>query len=113
MSARERVRLIRNLNFVDMAIESIDQDKSVCQTLRLLHPDAFANGGDQTSVNVPEKEICDELGAKMVDGLGEKVQSSRWLVRDLLQNCNENAASEKYFQESRKPDDLPSSFLLT
>lgn len=96
MSARERVRLIRNLNFVTMAIESMDQDGSVCETLRLLSPTAFANGGDQTSDGIPERHICEELGIQLIDGLGDKTQSSRWLVREALQNITDNENTAKY-----------------
>merc|ERR1712039_625659 len=84
MPARERVRLVRSLACVDAAVESIDQDQSVCKTLRLLHPDVFTNGGDQKNDNIPEAQVCSELGIAMVDGLGEKIQSSSGLVRGAM-----------------------------
>ena len=77
MPASERIKLVRELECVDMAIESIDQNKSVCQTLALLHPDIFTNGGDQTNDSIPEAAICDKMNIKMVDGLGGKIESSR------------------------------------
>jgi hypothetical protein len=40
----------------------------------------FANGGDQFNNESPEKQICDELGIEMIDGLGNKIQSSSWLL---------------------------------
>mmetsp|Transcript_105197 Transcript_105197/g.263491 ORF Transcript_105197/g.263491 Transcript_105197/m.263491 type:complete len:158 (-) Transcript_105197:39-512(-) len=81
MPARERVRLVRSLACVDAAVESVDQDQSVCRTLRLLHPDVFTNGGDQKNDNIPEAQVCSELGIAMVDGLGQKIQSSSELVK--------------------------------
>ena len=55
MPADQRVRLIRELECVDTAIESIDEDSTVCKTLAALHPDIFANGGDQTNPSIPEQ----------------------------------------------------------
>ena len=86
MPAAQRVRLIRELECVDTAIESIDDDRTVCKTLAALHPDVFTNGGDQTNQSIPEATVCKELGIQMVDGLGDKIQSSRWLVKQMYQN---------------------------
>lgn len=41
----------------------------------------FANGGDQNNDTIPEKPICVELGIELIDGLGEKIQSSSWLLK--------------------------------
>merc|ERR1711963_252285 len=81
MPARERVKLVRSLACVDAAIESVDEDRSVCKTLAIIHPDIFTNGGDQTNYKIPEAEVCSQLGIQMVDGLGEKIQSSSWLIK--------------------------------
>lgn len=80
ISAAERVKLVRSLACVDIAIESCDTDKTVCQTLKLIHPDIFTNGGDQYNSSIPEKGVCDDLGIVMVDGLGDKIQSSSFLI---------------------------------
>ncbi len=42
---------------------------------------AFANGGDQTNETIPEVAVCEELGVTLIDGLGEKIQSSSWLIK--------------------------------
>lgn len=81
MPARERVKLVRSLACVDAAIESVDEDFSVCKTISIIHPDVFTNGGDQKNENIPEAQVCAELGVHMVDGLGEKIQSSSWLIK--------------------------------
>lgn len=81
MPARERVKLVRSLGCVDAAIESVDEGPSVCKTIAIIHPDIFTNGGDAKNSNIPEAEICAELGIQMVDNLGEKIQSSSWLIR--------------------------------
>lgn len=76
----ERVKIVRELSSVDLAIESCDEDRTVCKTLSLLHPHIFANGGDQNNDTIPEREVCDKMGIKLVDGLGNKIQSSSWLL---------------------------------
>ena len=81
MSQKDRLEIIRALRAVDEAIVCIDRDLSVCRTLAKLKPDIFANGGDRHSVgDVPEFEICQKLGIKMVDGLGKKIRASSELI---------------------------------
>ena len=43
---------------------------------------AFGNGGDRVSGGVPatEEDVCSTLGIDLVWGLGDKVQSSSWLL---------------------------------
>ena len=83
----ERMIIVHSIKGVDKAILSIDQDRTVCETIRQIVSDfgkeydlAFANGGDQNNDSIPEKPICDELGVKLIDGLGDKIQSSSWLL---------------------------------
>jgi len=81
MPCSERVKVVRELECVDIAIESIDKDRTVCETLKILHPDIFTNGGDQNNDSIPEKSICLENNITLVDGLGDKIQSSSWLLK--------------------------------
>lgn len=64
----------------------------VCKTLLHLHPDIFTNGGDQNNDTIPEKDICEKMGTELVDNLGEKIQSSSWLLakvnKKLLFHCH-------------------------
>ena len=80
MPARERVKLVRSFECVDAAIVAFDEDRTCRKTLKLLVPDAFTNGGDQNNDSIPEAPICREIGCELVDGLGDKVQSSSWLM---------------------------------
>ena len=82
MKAAERVKVVRALECVDIAIESMDTDRTVCKTLAALHPHIFTNGGDQFNDNIPEAEICRKNGIKLVDGLGKKIQSSSSLIKN-------------------------------
>lgn len=81
MKCSERVKIVRSLSCVDAAIESMDTDRSVCKTLEAIHPDIFTNGGDQFNTKIPEAEVCNRCGIEMVDSLGEKIQSSSWLIK--------------------------------
>ena len=83
----ERVLIVSNLRLVDHCILSIDNDRTVRLTIENIFKNFssdfdfyFANGGDQSNRNCPEKPICEKLGVVMVDGLGDKIQSSSWLL---------------------------------
>ena len=84
----ERMIIVSNIKAVDKTILSIDEDRSVCATLRMIaekygteYELAFANGGDQNNDTIPERPICEELGITLIDGLGDKIQSSSWLLK--------------------------------
>ena len=88
MDEKERLRVIEALKPVDFALISVDEDATQCKTIaevwsmfgRAFNM-IFANGGDQTNQSIPEAETCDMLGIKLIDGLGKKVQSSSWLLK--------------------------------
>lgn len=89
MDEMERIRIISALAMVDNVILAIDRDRTVCETLKLIKPDIFANGGDRTRNNIPEDAICKELGIKMIFNVGgEKTQSSSWLLKKALKSLN-------------------------
>ena len=85
----ERVLIISSLKIVDQTILSIDKDRTVQKTIQHIYDInhenyhlAFANGGDQNNQTIPEKSICKKLGIKLIDGLGKKIQSSSWLLKN-------------------------------
>ena len=87
MNEGERKLIINELKIVDDVLLSIDQDKSVIKSLELVHSKfskeydlIFANGGDQSVKAIPEKEICKKLSIDLIDGMGDKIQSSSWLL---------------------------------
>lgn len=82
MKDTERVEILRALRIVDEVHLSIDQDRTVCQTIESIQPPIthFVNGGDQNNNTIPEKPVCEKLGITLVDGLGDKIQSSSWLT---------------------------------
>ena len=83
----ERLFIVQNIKAVDTAIISIDEDRTVCKSIRFLYENnkeiydfGFANGGDQNNNSIPEVPVCQELGIQLIDGLGDKIQSSSWLL---------------------------------
>ena len=86
MNQYERLKIIRSLKCVDASIIAEDKDRTVRETLRILKPDLFTNGGDQNNNTIPEIEICKELDIDLVDGLGDKIQSSSWLIQSSKEN---------------------------
>jgi cytidyltransferase-like protein len=83
----ERVVIIENIKSVDKCVLSIDTDRTVVETIKLIHESysnifelSFANGGDQNNNVIPERGICEKLGIKLIDGMGGKIQSSSWLL---------------------------------
>ena len=85
MNEKERMEIISALKLVDKVILSIDKDKTVCKTLKLIKPHIFANGGDRNQKNIPEVDICKEINCKVIFNIGRggKIQSSSWLLKNI------------------------------
>jgi cytidyltransferase-like protein len=81
MKEDERLAIVKALRCVDEVFLSIDEDGTVCESLKAVKPTLFAKGGDRFSTEIPEAKVCLELGIEMVDGLGDKIQSSSWLLK--------------------------------
>jgi cytidyltransferase-like protein len=84
MPERERLAIVKALRCVDEVFLSIDKDSSVCKSLEHLKPAIFAKGGDRNTGNIPEGPICKRLGITIVDGLGQKIQSSSSLIAEAI-----------------------------
>ena len=88
MDENERLTIVSAIKHVDKALISIDQDKTQCATLSYLADEYgancelyFANGGDQNNESIPEVDVCREKGIGLLEGLGDKIQSSSWLLK--------------------------------
>ena len=100
MDDSERLEIVKAIKYVDYALISSDRDATQCYTLQQFHDMfsdrydlVFANGGDQTNDTIPEKEVCERLGIELIDGLGDKIQSSSWLLKgNLIQQ------TKRYFE---------------
>ena len=88
MDENERLIIVTAIKYVDKALISIDKDKTQSATLAHLADNFskdfklfFANGGDQNNELIPEVPVCKEKGIGLLDGLGDKIQSSSWLLK--------------------------------
>jgi D-beta-D-heptose 7-phosphate kinase/D-beta-D-heptose 1-phosphate adenosyltransferase len=88
MDEEERLVIVSAIGIVDKALISIDKDKTQRATLADLADQYsgvyslyFANGGDQNNASIPEVPVCKEKGIGLLEGLGDKIQSSSWLLK--------------------------------
>jgi len=88
MDQEERLLIVSAIGIVHKALISIDKDKTQRKTLADLadkysnqYELYFANGGDQNNDSIPEVTVCKEKGIGLIDGLGDKIQSSSWLLK--------------------------------
>ena len=88
MDENERLTIVSAIKYVDKALISVDQDKTQSATLTLLADTYnkdfdlfFANGGDQNNESIQEVPVCEEKGIGLIEGLGDKIQSSSWLLQ--------------------------------
>jgi len=85
MPFEQRKEVIEAIKYVKEVIQVIDIDDTVCETLKKYKPDIFANGGDRTKDNIPEVEVCKNLGIEMKFWIGGiKIESSSNLINKLL-----------------------------
>ncbi|MCX6824266.1 MAG: adenylyltransferase/cytidyltransferase family protein [candidate division SR1 bacterium] len=82
-----RMKVVSSLKTVDRVILSVDTDSSLCESIRYVahqirseySPDVkiiFGKGGDRFASNIPEVQVCKELGIDIRDGLGAKTHNS-------------------------------------
>lgn len=96
MPELERKAIIEAIKYVDEVVltkhEPSPTDMSVCAELEEIKPDIFANGGDRKPDGdpVPEVELCNKLGIKLVYNIGKsgKIQSSSWLIKKAKEHSN-------------------------
>lgn len=84
----ERLFIVSNIKNVDKVFLSIDTDRTVIETIKYISEHfgssyllVFANGGDQNNNSIPEAVVCKQLNIQLLDGLGDKIQSSSWLLK--------------------------------
>jgi len=93
MPFEERAEIARAIQGVIKVIAFDDSDNTACDAIRTQEPTFFANGGDRTTENTPEQQVCEELGVRMVWGVGGgKIQSSS----DLVHGSSEHLLNEKH-----------------
>lgn len=96
IEAEERKLIVESLKFVDKVMVAIDDEKTVNRSIKWIvmsigkefNRYIFANGGDQNRSTVGETQLCEELGIELADGLGDKIQSSSSLLKNLNEFYN-------------------------
>ena len=78
-----RVEILNAIKGVVLVVSVDDSDGTVCEAIRRLKPDFFANGGDRGRTNTPEQAVCEELGIELLWSIGgdEKLDSSSELAK--------------------------------
>jgi len=82
MPLEERMEIIAGVRGVDYVVPWDDGGQTVVGAIEVLKPFAFTKGGDRdAATNVPEFDVCERLGTKVIFGVGGgKIQSSSELV---------------------------------
>lgn len=88
LSFNERSCIVSNLRVVDQVIDFDDKDDTAIDAIKRtlsLYPQAeilFANGGDRTSMNIPEMQNFYNGNVTFMFGVGgsDKKNSSRWIL---------------------------------
>lgn len=81
------MQVVNAIKGVDQVFLSIDQDWSVCKSIRAIVKDiqskywddtkiVFGKGGDRFTGNIPEVQVCKELWVEIKDGLWAKTHNS-------------------------------------
>ena len=98
MNEAERKVVIEAIRYVDAVVLTSHpknpDDMSISKDLERISPDVFANGGDRNEKDAADPksslhadiQVCERLGIEMVFNLGDKVQSSSWLINKVRKN---------------------------
>ena len=83
MEYERRIEILNAIKGVILVDSVDDSDGTVCDAIRRHVPTFFANGGDRGKTNTPEQAVCEELGVRLLWGIGgeEKLQSSSELAK--------------------------------
>jgi len=82
-----RIKVVSAMKMVDRVMLAVDTDESVCASIRTIAnkvykeygPNTqivFGKWGDRFADNIPEIQVCKELGIVIKDGLGKKIDNS-------------------------------------
>lgn len=84
MTFEQRAEILNAIKGVILVDSVDDTDGTVCEAIRRLKPDYFANGGDRGKSNTPEQAVCEELSVNLLWEVGgdKKVASSSELVKN-------------------------------
>ena len=83
MNEFDRLKIVSSIRYVDEVFLSIDGDKTVCKSLKAVHPYIFAKGGDRKICDrsIPEMSICEELGIIVIDNVCPQLRQSSEILK--------------------------------
>ena len=93
-----RCAIVSAISGVDFVIPfEIENDQTVSEALRQLHPHIFTKGGDRIDAStIPEWGICEALGIKIISGVGlSKLWSSSTFLKDWEEHIQKNHEASK------------------
>ncbi len=100
-----RMAVVRSLKPVDRVFLAIDQDGSVCASLKSLIDEAkasgrydeiiFTKGGDRFASEIPEAVLLRAEGVAIVDGLGAKTHNSSDMIKKVQSKDDEKDLEKK------------------
>ncbi len=81
------MQVVNAIKGVDQVFLAVDEDWSVCESIRAIVEEIrskywvetkiiFGKWGDRFAGNIPEVQVCEELGIEIRDGLGMKTHNS-------------------------------------
>ena len=86
MPLEDRMEIIHGIEGVDCVLPWFytNDDFTVTKAIHKIRPKWFTKGGDRTdATNIPEWEICQQVGCKVITGVGgKKIRSSSELVEN-------------------------------
>jgi len=93
-----RCAIISAIQGVDFVIPfEIEGDQTAIEALRRLRPHIFTKGGDRLDANtIPEWEICEKSGIKIITGVGlSKLWSSSSFLKEWEEHIQKNHEASK------------------
>ena len=85
---KERCLIVDNLRLVDQCFLSVDEDRTVCETIKSIYNKysdyysfSFVNRCDRNNLLIPEQSLCENLNIELINALDDMVQTSSLLLK--------------------------------
>lgn len=78
-----RCKIVSYISGVDFVVPFESKETTVSEALKLIKPHIFTKGGDRVLGNIPESDICSELGIQIETGIGDPKE---WSSSDFLES---------------------------
>ncbi len=101
MPHHERMEIVAGIEGVDYVLGWDDGSQTVTGAIDALRPKFFTKGGDRDSAsNVPEFILCEDIGCKVIFGVGGgKIRSSSELARAIVES---ESRAKKIVEDKKK-----------